>query len=405
MSACDLAIAGAGPAGSTLALALSGLGLRIILIDPRAPGATPIGRRTLALSASSCKIFEALGLWPELLSSASPIEQIHVSEAGHSGMTRLRSGESSRGAFGYTLASDRLEIALQGRLSEAHGVEQLQARVSGFETSSGGVQLSLSGDGPATLQAERVVAADGSESTLRQLAGIPVQRYDYGQIAIAAEVVMGGPQSGIAYERFHREGPVALLPIVSGVGEARFGLVWTATPDEAERLLALPNAAFEAALNARFGGRFPGLKLTAGSRVSFPLSGLKAERLTAPGLLLVANAAQTLHPVAGQGLNLGLRDVAVLADLIAGAVRQGESPGSPTLGQAYEAARKRDRNRIAGSSRGLVQLFGAEPGPVVAGRNLGLHLMTLLPPLRHAFARYGMGLGRRVSRMERGLAP
>jgi len=302
MSSCQVAVAGGGLAGSTLALALAGLGLKIALVEPRSGPEPEARRRTLAFSLGTCRILQALGVWPELVEEAMPIRQIHVSEVGQPGMTRLRAEENKLSAFGYTVASDRLAAVLAAQVAQQPQIELFGGtRVTGVSVEPPAVRLALSGAGPDELVAELAVAADGSESALRTLAGIPLQRRDYGRSAVVAAVVAPGAQPGIAYERFDQQGPIALLPIAGVVGESHFGLVWTVTPERAEQLQALSDSAFSEALGEKFGGRIAGLQVVAGARGAFPLEELKAQRLSAPGIALVANAAQTLHPVAGQG--------------------------------------------------------------------------------------------------------
>jgi len=240
------------------------------------------------------------------------------------------------------------------------------------------------------------VAADGAHSSVRAAAGIDADVEDYDQVAIAANVAADRAQDGTAYERFTRSGPLAVLPLYDG----SYGVVWTARPDAAAALLALSDAEFLRELQGRFGWR-AGRFVRVGRRASYPLKLSRATSTVATRTVLIGNAAQALHPVAGQGFNLGLRDAAILAELIANA--EGDV-GSPTLLEQFSQWRAVDRSGVVRFTDGLVKLFGdARPG-IGTLRNLGLLLFDLTPPAKSALARVSTGFGGRTPRLARGLA-
>jgi 2-octaprenyl-6-methoxyphenol hydroxylase len=243
--------------------------------------------------------------------------------------------------------------------------------------------------------ASLVVAADGAHSTVRAAAGIQADVEDYDQVAIAANVGTDRPQDATAYERFTPSGPLALLPLYDG----SFGIVWTARPDRATEILALSDVDFLSELQERFGWR-AGRFVRAGRRASYPLKLTRAATTISTRTVLIGNAAQALHPVAGQGFNLGLRDAAMLAEVIANG---GSDPGSPQLLQRFSDWRATDRSGVVRFTDGLVKLFGDSRPGVGALRNLGLLLFDLTPPAKSALARVSAGFGGRTPRLARGL--
>ena len=251
---------------------------------------------------------------------------------------------------------------------------------------------------PITADTTTVVAADGGDSPVRQRLGFRAREWSYGQTAVIANITPGRPHQGVAYERFTDTGPLALLPMTEG----RCSLVWTQRDAEVEALLALDDQAFLRALQARFGQRL-GRFARVGRRASYPLRQLLVSDSVRPRLALIGNAAHTLHPVAGQGFNLGLRDVAVLAELLVEQARAGGDPGAMPLLARYRDWRRPDQNALALVTDGLVRLFSNPLLPLRLGRNLGLLGFDLLPPLKQAGARRFMGLGGRLPRLARGL--
>ncbi|RMF97088.1 MAG: 2-octaprenyl-6-methoxyphenyl hydroxylase [Gammaproteobacteria bacterium] len=400
----DLLIAGGGMVGASLACALAGLPLRAAVIE-RVPPASEqqpsFDLRTTALSRSSQRVLEGLGLWAELAPQATPIRRVHVSEQGRFGTAVVDAREQGVEALGYVIENRRLGAAFFRRLERADNVELFIPGSAGeVVTDADGLRLSIETErGPRTLRASLLAIADGARSRLREAVGIPAASRAYEQVAIIGTVAVGRPGDGVAYERFTPQGPLALLP----AGGDRYVFVLTRHESEAESVLASSEAAFRDLLQAAFGfrlGRFGRL----GQRSAYPLYLTRARRLTAPRCVVVGNAAHGLHPVAGQGYNLGLRDVAVLAELLADALRAGRcDPGDPALLAAYSDWRRRDQRNVVAFTDGLVRLFELPLPGLGALRGLALQAFDLLPGARQLLAREAMGLGGRLPRLVRGL--
>jgi 2-octaprenyl-6-methoxyphenol hydroxylase len=369
MSASEVIIVGAGPVGAALALQLHADGRRVRVIEAR-PG--PSGdRRTLALSEASRLRLAALGGWPD---AATPITAIHVSQKGALGRTRLSADDVGLGALGHTLAYGALEAALADRL-QAAGVEvSYGAACEAIALGDDGVELTLASGRVAS--ARLLVLADGGANA-RRIPGLAYDEKDYGQVAITGPVWADRPHAGLAYERFTPEGPVALLPM-----EERYALVRTASPAKASALLAASEAEFLASLQQHFGDR-AGRFVRLGPRSSYSLRLRVINASVARRTLVVGNAAQAMHPIAGQGLNLGLRD----AEDAAAAIREaGSDPGEAAVMARYAGMRRRDASRGVAFTDFLVGAFGAEWPGVATGRGLALTALDLLPPLRRALA-------------------
>jgi 2-octaprenyl-6-methoxyphenol hydroxylase len=408
----DVVIVGGGMVGASLALALGGTGLEVMLIEGVAPGSNAqpsFDDRTTALGNASRRIFEGLGVWGAVAPEASAIRTIHVSDAGRFGFARLSASEQGIEAFGYIIPNRTIGTALWAKLATAQGVAlRVPAHPEALEIGAEGVRLtvvddSATGDGRAAagatekITARLVVAADGAHSSVRAAAGIVAEVEDYDQVAMVASVRADRPHDGTAYERFTPSGPLALLPLHDG----SYGVVWSAEPAEAARVLALPDQAFLGELQTRFGWR-AGRFLRAGKRASYPLKLTRAATTVATRAVLIGNAAQALHPVAGQGFNLGLRDAAMLAELLAGA--GSADPGSAELLARFEAWRSGDRGGVIRFTDGLIKLFGdARPGVGLA-RDYGLLLFDLTPPAKSALARVSAGFAGPAPRLARGLA-
>jgi 2-octaprenyl-6-methoxyphenol hydroxylase len=401
---CDIAIVGGGLVGASLALALRGLGLRIQLIEAFAvdSAAQPsFDERTTALGNGSRRIFETLGVWGAMAGHAAAIRDIHISDAGRFGFARLEAGEFGAEALGYVVPNRVLGRALWQALSASPELDAwVPARVeaAAFEADAALLTVGAQG-GTRTLRARLVVAADGAHSVLREAAGIGAEVTDYGQTALVTSLHTDMPADGIAYERFTPEGPMALLPLQAPWRT----LVWAVAPDEAQRLLELPADEFLACWQRAFGFR-AGRARAVGARGSYPLTLTRAERVTAPRCVLLGNASQALHPVAGQGFNLALRDAAVLAEVLAaGCERPGVDVGDPALLDRFAAARSGDRSAMLGFTDGLVRLFGSRRSGIASLRDAGLLLFDLLPPAKRALSRISFGFGSATPRLARGL--
>lgn len=388
--------------GASLALALADTGRSVLLVEGVAPSAhsqPSFDDRTTALGNASRRIFESLEVWPLIASEAAAIRLIHVSDAGRFGFARLRVEEQGIEAFGYVVTNRVIGAGLWHRLSESsHLTLRVPARPDTVEISPDEVRLRLASEAPGQEEeftARLVVAADGAHSSVRAAAGIEAEVEDYDQVAVIANLRADRPQDGTAYERFTPSGPLAVLPLYDG----SYGVVWTSRPERAQQILGLPDEEFLRELQSRFGWR-AGKFVRVGRRASYPLKLSRAATTVATRTVLIGNAAQALHPVAGQGFNLGLRDAAMLAEVIANG---GDDVGSPALLRQFSQWRSADRTGVVRFTDGLVKLFADSRFGVGALRNLGLLLFDLSPPAKSALARVSAGFGGPTPRLARGL--
>jgi 2-octaprenyl-6-methoxyphenol hydroxylase len=364
----DVLVVGGGPAGAALTLALRGSGLAVGLLEARAPQAAA-DPRPIALSHGSRLILERLGVW-ERLAPATPILRIHVSQRGGFGRVELDAREARLPALGYVIDYGQLAVALARALEAGGGAQTIRATASALEAGSAAavVRFAVGGD-TGHASARLLAVADGGA-----LPVAPVRTRDYGQAAVTARVTCGTPHQNVAYERFTPEGPLAVLP----AGEA-VALVWTTTPERAQQLCALTETGFLAQLQESFGNRL-GIFQSAGSRAWYPLALKVAAHIAEPRTLVLGNAAQTLHPVAGQGLNLGLRDAWELAAMLRECDRS--EIGGPRQILAYKARRRLDRGGGILFTDALVRLFSSEFAPLRLARGLGLVVLGAVPPAR-----------------------
>ncbi len=401
----DLLIVGGGLVGASLALALSGRGLRLALVDahvPGDPGQASYDDRGIALAYGSRRIFEGIGLWPAIAPQAEPICDIHVSDRGHFGFTRLSAKEEDVPALGYVVTARQLGSVLLGALRDCADVDWIApAEVVAIAADEFSAHVTIEQeDQRRVLRSALLVGADGGRSFVREQLGLPIRQWRYGQSAIVTNVTPQRPHRNVAYERFTDSGPVALLPM----SEGRCAVVWTVRDEQVEEIMALDDAAFVQAFQARFGHRL-GRFERVGRRASYPLQLLRVRESVRPRTVIIGNAAHTLHPIAGQGFNLGLRDVAALVEEVLRAHADGRDPGSMQVLRAYESWRHDEQRKVAIGTDGLARLFSNPLAPLRVGRNLGLLAMDLLPFGRHALARAAMGLAGRLPRLARGLAP
>ncbi len=399
----DVAIVGGGMVGASLGVALAPLNLRIALIEaiPHNAAAQPsFDERTTALSNGSRKILETLGVWFALDALATPIAKIHVSDQGRFGFARIDAREQGLAAMGYVVPNRALGSALWSRLSSPEIKIFCPAEVSQITAHEKRVQIEITEAGVKTaIDARLVVAADGAQSVVRSAFGVAAEVRDYGQTAVITTVLPQRFHDNVAYERFTPQGPLALLPLDGG----RCTLVLTLTRDAAQSAMAWSDAEFLAEVQRRFGFRL-GRFLKVGRRVPYPLSLTQSDRTSAPRCAIIGNAAQGLHPVAGMGFNLGLRDAASLAELIAENARGDADPGELTLLREYDAWRRADRGGVIAFTDGLVRLFSNPLSSVSRLRNLGLLAFDLLPPAKSALSRLSTGGGGRVPKLARGVA-
>ncbi|NNL54430.1 MAG: 2-octaprenyl-6-methoxyphenyl hydroxylase [Woeseia sp.] len=398
----DIVIAGGGMIGTSLGLALSTVGARVAVVEPierTAVQQPSFDDRSTALSRSSQRTFEALGLWPEIAAASSPIRHIHVSDRGRFGFSHIDADEQGVEALGYVVINRVLGDVLQRALDSASDVDQFcPERITAVKTLENGVAAVL-GDGENELHCRLLVAADGARSTVREMLGIGALVVAYDQHAVVGNLLPEKPHEACAYERFTEEGPLALLP----VSDERVAFVWTLDPAEADQVMALDDDAFTQRLQSAFGyrlGRFSKI----GRRSQYPLGLSKANGLVAGRGVLVGNAAHGLHPVAAQGFNLGLRDVAALAECIADARGDGNTDaGAATILERYADWRHSDQQKLVHFTDGLVRLFGSQRRSLRLLRDVGMLGFDLVPGVRRQFARHTMGLAGELPRLSRGV--
>ncbi len=400
----DVVIAGGGLAGASLACALAPAGLRIAVVEAvplKSESQPSYDDRIIALAYGSQRILAGLGVWPEIAArDATPIERIHVSDRGHFGIARLTREQAGTEALGYVVPTRVLGEALYAFLAARTQVTMLcPAQVSALKTGGRAAGVTVRSDaGETRLNARLVVIADGGRSQLRELAGIRAQVRDYHQTAILSTVTPELPHRNTAYERFTETGPLAFLP----TRKNRFALVWTARRDEVDALMALSDQEFLDRLQARFGYR-AGRLSRLGRRNAYPLQLVRISDPVAPRVVAVGNAAHAIHPIAGQGFNLGLRDVAALAEVIHDAHRAGLDIGGDALLTGYAQWRRRDTRATIAFTDGLVRVFSNDFAPAVVMRGLGLLAVDNLPFVKRLLMRQAMGLTGKTPRLSRGL--
>jgi 2-octaprenyl-6-methoxyphenol hydroxylase len=396
---CEVAIVGGGMVGASLALALAGTGREVVLIEAQAPDSgthTSFDERTTALSNGARRIFATLEVWEAIAAQAAAIRRIHVSDAGHFGFARLDAAEHDLAAFGYTVGNRHLGAVLWQALQRRGGVQLWNpAQVLAVALAADGATLTVQGPaGERPLRARLVVAADGADSMVKRAAGIPSEATPYDQVALVTNVRCDCSAGATAYERFTHSGPLALLPR----GDGGYALIWTLPPTLLPGLLDCSEAEFCRRLQQRFGWR-AGRFVQVGRRASYPLELVRARASNGPRVALIGNAAQALHPVAAQGFNLGLRDAATLAELIAGA----DDPGDAGLLAEFARRRVADRSGMIAFTDRLVRLFTDRRLPIALARDLGLLLFDLAPPAKRALSRVSWGFGA-LPRLSRGMS-
>ena len=373
----DVVIVGAGPVGATVALALADGELDVVVLDARAAGETLRGDRSLALSHGARLIFERIGVWSALAATpdaATPITRINISQAGGFGAMELAADEQGVPALGYVVSYRALQAALDAALARSRVAVRHATTVSTVGGTSAYAAVTLAATESEPLLARLAAVADGTGASV---AGITRRRHEYGQVALIAKVWSRNPHDGLAYERFTPDGPMALLP----EGD-HYGLVWTATPERAQALQAEDDEAFLAELARRFarpGGAFTKI----GERRSFPLAREYASKPATARCVVLGNAAQTLHPVAGQGFNVGLRDAWELSQIVLDTPR--DAVGEGPMIERYLRARRTDRIAGIAFTHGLVRIFGNDAPIVRWPRGLALTLLGAVPAAKRAF--------------------
>jgi 2-octaprenyl-6-methoxyphenol hydroxylase len=400
----DLLIVGGGMVGASLARAVSGLGLRIGVVEAfalEAESQPSFDDRVIALSWGSRLILQGIGVWPAMAAVAEPIRCIHISDRGHFGFTHLDHEKEGVEALGYVVTAHAMGQVLHRELAAQSQVTLVcPARLTSLRVESDRVKVMLQqGESGSEFTTRLLVAADGGDSQVRQLLSVPLREREYGQTAIIANLTASRHHQGVAYERFTDSGPLAMLPMT----DERISMVWTAKDVQVESLMALSDEAFLDALQTRFGYRLGHLR-SIGRRIAYPLRLRQATEQVRSRVALIGNAAHTIHPVTGQGFNLGLRDVAVLADLLRDSVTLQQDVGDMSLLKQYANWRRRDQQAVAWITDSLARLFANPYGPLRMARNLGLLGLDSLPSLKHLVARQFMGINGRLPRLGRGVS-
>ena len=406
----DLIIVGGGLIGASLACAIAGQGLRLALIEAQDMAGeqhASYDERSIAVAYGSQRILGSLGLWQDIV--ATPIRQIHISEQCRFGAVRLNSRDYDVEAFGYVATARTLGAAMLQRLRSISNIDfycpsrvlncaiqdravvEIEATIEHKHEHENEAQA-------LQLKAPLLVAADGAKSVVRERLGLKARVKSYSQSAIVANISPEYSHQHIAYERFTPSGPLALLPLT----EHRCGLINTVASSEQDNWLNLDDAAFFTAIKQRFGDRLGDFQRV-GKRTAYPLQAVNVEQKVLPRVVVIGNAANTLHPVAGQGFNLGMRDMAVLAEVMSEAWSLGQDLGSQTVLQAYLDQRKADRQRVARFTDSLISVFGSRLLPVRLARGLGLMTLDLCPPAKQLLVWQSMGVAGSVSRLGRGL--
>ncbi len=410
MKQYDVIIAGGGMAGATTALALSQLGLKIALVEPIEPAldASPsFDQRAVALSAASVMIFKTLNIWPKIESLACPITDIHISDQGHFGFTRLNAKEYNVDALGQVIPLDQtgpvlwqaiqsnqnIELFCPSRITAIDSIEQQ------IENNQINVCLVDSNQQSLKLNAKLLLAADGTFSSVAKMASIKMQSDSYHQHAVIANISTELPHNNRAFERFTTQGPLALLPLTRN----RMSLVWCQNEENKQAVMEYDEQTFIQHLQQQFGYRL-GQITKVGERNQYPLSLHLPEKVFNGRVLLLGNSAHTLHPIAGQGFNVGLRDIAALFDAIQQAQENELDIGSQSFLQQYQAQRQPDWQQTITATDSLVRLFSNDLLPLVIARNKTLCLLDKLPFIKEKLAMAAMGFSGESAQLTRGIS-
>ena len=387
----DLVIVGSGLAGNCLALMLKNTGLRIAIVEAATREelhASPAGDRALALAAGTVQTLNTLGLWQGISKTATAIKHIHVSDQGHFGKTRLSAQKEHVEALGYVISARDIETHIANLVSESTIELIAPARVVGLMSSDNEIFINLKqGTESLNITAKLLVGADGGLSSVRQLMGITQNVTEYEQTALVTTIKSSLANNNTAYERFTASGPLALLP----VGSHSCSVVWTRKDEDAQALMLGSEADFIAELQQCFGYKLGQLSLTAPRR-AFPLSLIRAEKMVIDRTVIIGNAAHQLHPVAGQGFNLGFRDVVQLAEQLIKQHETNNDIGDASFLNTYANTRKKDHDRTIGFTNTVVNVFSNEWLALVTARNIGLTLLDYIPTAKSMLTRQAMGM-------------
>ena len=399
----DVIIVGGGMVGASLACALGALPLKIAIIEAfpfKSNNQPSYDARSIALAYGSKRIFSSIGIWDDLKENATPIKQIHISNKGQFGVTRLNAKDESLDALGYVIENRILGNALLKKIKTFKNIKLIcPAKLSSLKINNESAIVNIEKDGKETqLICKLIVGADGGNSKVREILNITTTNKDYQQTAIISNVTPGKTHGNIAYERFTKQGPIAVLPMTDN----RCSLVLTVEQNQEDEILQLNDVDFLTYLEKRFGFRCGGFVKTS-KRHAYPLSLMQIDEHYKSRAVIIGNAAHTLHPIAGQGFNLGIRDVSVLAEIIANAYKQGIDIGDQNVLKEYAELRKNDQKTVALITDSLAQIFSNDLFPLRKIRAKGLLMTDLLPPAKHLLAKHAMGLNGKLPRLSRGL--
>lgn len=398
----DIIIAGGGLVGNALAIALAQGGLAVTVIDPlprEAQLETAFDGRTSAISSGSVRILNHIGVWPRCSPEAQPIHDIRVCDQDKPGYVHYSDKDVGE-PFGYIIENQLLRRGLYQTLEAEAGITRITGKVEGFTRGTASATVLLS-DG-STITAPLLIAADGRFSALREQAGIAHRVISYAQTAIVCVIEHEHPHAGLALEKFYPAGPFAALPLKPQNGINRSGIVWTEHEQDAPHYLALSDAEFTAELQGRLGDAatsYWGTARVIGKRFAYPLKLMHAEQFVSDRVALVGDAAHGIHPIAGQGVNLGYRDVAVLAELLIEQRSLGLDLGDAALLARYQRRRKFDSVSMTASTDLLNRLFSNRLPGMSLLRRAGMVAVDHLPPVKQFFMRHAMGLVGDLPRM------
>lgn len=398
----DLTIVGGGMVGATLACALGNTPLRIGLVEASEPqlnwSAQGFDVRVSAITRASQRIFQSVGAWEHMVARrVSPFRQMHVWDAAGRGVIHFDSADLGEDTLGYIIENQVIQAALYDRLKQLDNVELIcPANLKRLAWDADNMYLELQNG--SYIASALLVGADGSRSWVRSQAGISVKGWDYQQRAVVTYVKTALPHDDTAWQRFLPEGPVAFLPLTDGYSS----IVWSTAPEHARQLLALSDQEFAGELAEAFEHRLGAIE-SVGPRAAFPLRFLQANAYVRPRLALVGDAAHTIHPLAGQGVNLGLSDAAALAEVLLEARAARKSLGSITVLRRYERWRNADNLAMLLAVDGFKHLFGSDISIVRWVRNLGLTLTHHVLPVKNLLMRYAMGLSGDLPKLARGV--
>lgn len=392
----DVAIVGGGIVGLTLAAALRSSGLRIAVVEAQTAEGAAARRRAYAFSLTSADIFKGLGLWPQVGPQICHFQQVRLSDGNHPQVVRFLPQDLGSEAVYYGAEHQVLMAALQQAVSQASNIHYFcEATLAVNDRTETTVAATLTTpEGVRSLQAALVVAADGKQSPLRQQANIRAFGWQYWQSCITTVLEPEQDHQNIAYERFWPSGPFAILPLPDG----RCQIVWTAPHAEAEAMLNLPEADFMAELERRYGAQMGRLKRLTPPAL-FPVQLMQCDRYIQPRLALVGDAAHSCHPVGGQGLNMGIRDAAALAEVLIAAHQRGQDLGALAVLRRYEGWRRRENWVILSFTDLLTRSFSNQIGPIVLLRRVGIWVLNHVPTLRRLALRLMTGRLGRVPRL------